>query len=88
MKTTLRKHLKCDAINGPVVNRIREHILFSFVLDKPAGYKVFCEPGRIRFKKKNKSLFNTITYYLEDNNREKVNFNGETLRFTLQKTKI
>ena len=33
--------LKCDVFNGSVVNGIREPILFSFVLDIPAGYKVF-----------------------------------------------
>ena len=34
--------LKCDVIDGRVVNGLREPILYSFVLDKPAGYKVFC----------------------------------------------
>ena len=30
-------HLKCDIIDDSVVNAIRELILFSFVLNKPAG---------------------------------------------------
>ena len=81
-------HLKCDAIDGSVVNGFRQPILFSFVLDKPSGYKVFCEPETIHYKKINKSVLNTITFYLEHDNNREVNFNGETLTFTLQMIKI
>ena len=80
--------LKTDVIDGSVVNGIREPILFSFVLNKPSGYNVFCEPETIHYKKINKSPLNTITFYLEDNNNEEVNFTGETLTFTMQKIKI
>ena len=48
--------LKCDVIDGSVVNGIREPILFSFVLDKPSDYKIFCEPETIHLKK-NKKIF-------------------------------
>ena len=44
-------HLKCDVIDGSVVNGTREPILFSFVLEKPSGYKVFCEPETIHYRK-------------------------------------
>ena len=81
-------HLKCDAIDGSVVDGVRRPILFSFVLDKPSGYKSFCEPETIHYKKINKSVLNTITFYLEDDKKEEVNFNGETLTFTLQMIKI
>ena len=81
-------HLKCDVIDGSVVDGIRQPILFSFVLDKLPGYKVFCEPETIHYKKVNKSVLNTITFYLEDDNNEEVKFNGETLTFTLQMIKI
>ena len=47
LSNTNKKHLKCDAIDGSVVNGIRQPILYSFVLDKPAGYKVFSEPETI-----------------------------------------
>ena len=80
--------MKCDAIDGSVVNCIRQPILFSFVLDKPSGYKVFCEPETIHYKKINKSVLNTITFFLEDDNNEEVDFNGETLAYTLQMIKI
>ena len=80
--------MKCNCIDGSVVNGIREPILFSFVLDKPSGYKVFCEPETIHDKKINKSVLNTITFYLEDDNNKVVDFNGETMTFTLQMIKI
>ena len=88
LSSTNKIHLKCDVIDGSVVNGIRQSILYSFVLDKPSGYKLFCEPETIHYKKINKSVLNTITFYLEDDNNEVVNFNGETLTFTLQMIKI
>ena len=81
-------HLKYDCIDGSVQDGVRQPILFSFVLDKPNGYKIFCEPETIQYKKINKSVLNTITFYLEDDYNEEVNFNGETLTFTLQMIKI
>ena len=80
--------MKCDCIDGSVVNGLKQPILYSFVLEKLPGYKVFSEPETIHYKKINKSVLNTITFYLEDDNHEEVNFNGETLTFTLQMFKI
>ena len=80
--------MKCDCIDGSIQDGLRQPILFSFKLDKPSGYKVFCEPETIHFKKINKSVLKTITFYSEDNNNEVVNFNGETLTFTLQMIKF
>ena len=88
LNSTNKINLKCDCIDGSVVNGIREPILFSFVLDKPSGYKVFCKPETIHYKKINKSVLNTITFYLEDNDHKEVDFKGETLTFTLQMIKI
>ena len=85
---TIKVHLKSHAIDGSLVDGVRQPILYSFVLDKPVGYKVFCEPETIHYKKINKSVLNTITFYLEDDNNEEVNFNGETLTYTLQMVKI
>ena len=47
---------------------------FSFILDRPSGYKVFHQPETVLYKKKNKSILNTITLYLENDNKEEVNF--------------
>ena len=88
LSSTNKIHLKCDAIDGSVVIGIRQPILYSFVLDKPSGYKVFCEPETIHYKKINKSVLNNITFYLEVDNDKEVDFNGETLNFTLQLIKI
>ena len=81
-------HLKCDVIDGSVEHGIREPVLFSFVLNKSAAYKVFCQPETIHYKKINKSVWNTITFYLENNNNEDVDCNQKVLTFTLQLIKI
>ena len=49
---------------------------------------MFCEPETIHYKKTNNSVLNTITFDLEDDNNKKVNFNQETLTFTLQMIKM
>ena len=67
---------------------MRQSKIFNFAIIKPSGYKVSCEPETIHYKKLNKSVVNTITFYLEDDKNEEVKFNGETLTFTLQLTKI
>ena len=62
LNTIDKIHLKCDSIDGSIQDGLRQPILFSFVLDKPSGYKVFCEPETIHYKKINKSVLNTITF--------------------------
>ena len=81
-------HLKCDFVDGSVLNGVRQSILFSFNSDEPSGYKVFFEPETVHHKKINKSVLSTISFYLEDDNNEEVNFNGEPLTFELQMIKI
>ena len=80
--------MKCDCIDSSIQNGVRQQIPFSFILDKPSGYKVFCEPETINYKKINKSALNSITFYLEDESHQEVDFSGETLTFTLQMIKI
>ena len=79
--------MKCNIINGSIVDGLRQPILFSFVLDRPPGYKEFSKPKTILFERINKLVFNTTLFYLDDNNGE-IDFNGETLTFTLQLIKI
>ena len=53
LNTTNKIHLKCDCIDGSIQDGLRQPILFTFVLDKPSGYKIFCEPETIHYKKIN-----------------------------------
>ena len=62
LDTINKIHLKSDCIDGSIQDGVRQPILFSFVLDKPAGYKVFCEPETIHYTKINKSVLNTIHF--------------------------
>ena len=82
-----KTHLDCDVIDGSVLNGVRQPTFYSYFLDKPSGYKMFCEPETIHHKKINKSVLNTITFHLEDDRHEEVDFNGKTLTFTLQMIK-
>ena len=41
LNTIDKIHLKCDCIDGSIQDGVRQPILFSFVLNKPSGYKSF-----------------------------------------------
>ena len=81
-------HLKCDCIQGSIVDGIREPILYSFVLSSPRGHKIYKEPRVKLFKKINKSVLSRITFYFEDDDHKPVDFNNETIRFTCQLIRI
>ena len=81
-------HLKCDCIDGSIVNGVREPILYSLALDQPPGHKIYKEPKVKLFKKINKSVLSHITFYFEDDDYRAVDFNGETISFTCQLIKI
>ena len=76
-------HLKCDCIQGSIVNGIREPILYSFALSSPPGHEIYKEPRVKLFKKVNKSVLSQITFYFEDDD-----FSNETVSFTCQLIKI
>ena len=81
-------HLKCDCIQGSIINGVRESTLYSFALSSPPGHKIYKEPRVKLFKKINKSVLSHITFYFEDDDHKPVNFNGETISFTCQLFKI
>ena len=81
-------HLKCDCIQGSIVNGKREPILYSFALSSPPGHKIYKEPRVKLFKKINKSVLSHITFYFEDDDYQPVDFHGETISFTCQLIKI
>ena len=86
--TTNQIHLKCDVTCGSVVKGLRLPILYCFSLVKPAGYKIFSRPETVKYRKIKQSFLNTITFYLEDDNHDEIDFNGETLTFILQMIKF
>ena len=81
-------HLKCDCIQGSIVNDIREPILYSFALSSPPGHKIYKESKVKLFKKINKSILSHITFYSEDDDHKPVDFNNDTVSFTCQLIKI
>ena len=82
--TTEKVHLKCDCVDGSIVDGIREQILFSFNLSAPPGYIIIKEPITVLYKKINKTRLDKIQFSLEHNNHNPVDFNSETLTFTIQ----
>ena len=81
-------HLKCDCVDGSIMNGTREPILYSFALDQPPGHKIYKEPKVKLFKKINKRVLSHITFYLEDDDYKPVDFNYEIVSFTCQLIKI
>ena len=81
-------HLKCDCINGSIVNGVREPILYSFALSSPSGQKIYKERRIKLFKKINKSFLSDITFYFEDDDHKPVDFTNETTSFACQLVKM
>ena len=81
-------HLKCDCVDGSIIDGKRESFLFSFSLDVRPGNKVFMEPSSLLFKKVNKDKIDEISFYLKDDDGHQVDFNGETLTFGIFLMKI
>ena len=81
-------HLKCDCINGSIVNGVREPVLYSFAHDQAPGRKIYKEPRIKLFKKINKSVLSHITVHLEDDDNNPVDFKNEIVSFTCQLIKI
>ena len=46
-------HLKCNVVDGSIVNGVRKPILYSFALDQPPNRKIYKEP-KVKLLKKNK----------------------------------
>ena len=81
-------HLKCDCIEGNIMDGIREPILYSFGLNSPPEFKIFKEPRVKLFKKIITSVLSHITFYIEDDDHKPVDFHNETISFTCQLIKI
>ena len=81
-----KNHLQCDYVDGHVINRYREPIIFRLFLDKPLGSRIFCQPENLP-QKKNKSVLNNLTSHLEGDDQKVLNFNGKTRTLTFQREK-
>ena len=81
-------HLKCDCIQGSIVNGIREPFLYSFALSSPPGHRINNEPRIKLFKKINKSVLSHISFYLEDDDYKSVDIHNEIISITCQLIKI
>ena len=81
-------NLKCDCIQGSIINGIRKPILYSSALSSQPGHKINEEPRVKVFEKINKSVLCHITIYFEDDDHKSVKFNRETISFTCQLIKI
>ena len=86
IKGSDKVNLKCDCIQGSIVNGTRGPILHTFALSSPAGQKVYKEPTIKYFKKINKSVLFHIRFHLEDDGHKRVDFHNETITFTCQLT--
>ena len=51
LSTIDRIRLKCDFFDGSSVDGVRQHLLFSLVLDKPSACEVFYQLESIHKKK-------------------------------------
>ena len=86
--STDKVHLKCDCVDGSIVNGVREQTLLSFNLSAPPGYRIITEPNFHLYKTINKTRLDSIQFFLKDSNNNPVDFNSETLTFTIQIIKI
>ena len=81
-------NLKCDCIQGSIVDGVREPISYSFGLSSPPGHEIFKEPKIKLFKEINKSVLSHITFNFQYNDHRPVDLNGEAIRLNCQLIKI
>ena len=83
-----KNHLKRDGVKGWKLNGIRQPILYIVALDKPPRFEIISEAETKRYKKFKKTVLNEKTFYLEYDERDNVDFDGETLTFAFLLIKI
>ena len=77
-------HLNCDKIQGSILNGTPSSILYSFDVDVSPGYKIIKDPSTVLYKNVTSDKIESLEFYLVDDDGNPVDFNGETLTFTLQ----
>ena len=78
--------MKCDCSDRSILDCVREAITLTFGLIKTPGFRIFFEPETIFFIKK--YILKIFTFYIHHQLKNKVDFNGETMTFTLLPIKI
>ena len=82
-------HMKCNMIQGSTLNGRPSNILFSFLIDQSPGYLIFKTPNPVSYKKVEKrEAISSIGFSFEDDDGKPVNFNGETITFSLELKKM
>ena len=82
-----RIHLCCDNIIGSIRNGFPSNILFSVVLNEPPGAKIVREPNLILYKHIYKEKLDSIDFWMEDDDGNKIDNHGEVISFTLHMKK-
>ena len=80
-------HLKGDCIQGSIVDRVHEPVMYSFLSDKPPGHKFHHSAKNKLSTMVKEPVLSHITVYLEDDDHKPVDFNNGTLNFTCQLVK-
>ncbi len=77
-------HLNCDKVEGSILNGKPSSILYSFHIDESPGYKIIKNPETILYKNITTDKIEALYFYLLDDDGNEVDFNNETITFTLQ----
>ena len=82
LSTIDKIHLKYDCIDGTVVDRERQPILYSSIHDKPSSCKIFLSHWNHSLRKKINPFW-VLKLFLENDNHKEINFNRKSKSFTL-----
>ena len=52
LSTTDKVNSRHDVIDRSLLNGVRQPLMYNFVLDRPPGYRAFCQPERTHCEKK------------------------------------
>ena len=77
-------HLNCDKVEGSILNGKPSSILYSFEIDKSPGYKIIKNPETILYKNITSDKIESLDFSVIDDDGNKVDFNNETITFTIQ----
>lgn len=71
--------VECDIIHGSYFNNKRTHTLHEFFSKVAVGYKIIESPQNVIYFPVTRSIINSITLSIIDQNNNLINFRGETI---------